>query len=419
VLLHSLQRIAVTYPLQLRAVHVDHGLHADSGLWAEHCRQTCAELQVPIDVLPVSVPLQRGDSLEEQARHARYQALAGYLHDGEACVTAQHLDDQAETVLLQLLRGSGVHGLAAMPACAALGHGTLLRPFLTFSREQLRDYADRHELQWLDDPSNRDLRHDRNYVRTRVLPGLRQRWPAAERVLARSARHAAAAAHILDETGRRDLKYCRAHTCADETADIAYLDVNYLACLERERQQNALRTWLRGHGLPVPGDKRLQSILQLFARGSRRRGCVAWQQVEVRLAGDTLWLRHRPRDLATKAAVYRWDPAHILRLQELGITLHGVPVAGQGIDQRLLHGKTLTVRFRRGGESCRMPGDHGHKPLRKMFQDLGVPDWQRARMPLIFLGDELVAISSLWMSAHVLPARGKEGILIAQWTCCD
>ncbi|OGI37123.1 MAG: tRNA lysidine(34) synthetase TilS, partial [Candidatus Muproteobacteria bacterium RBG_16_64_10] len=208
VLLHALAQLQRTHGLNLGAVHVDHGLQAASRDWAQHCARICAALGIPCIIERVQVPDARADGLEAAARRARYACLARHVGAGDALLTAHHLDDQAETVLLQLLRGAGVHGLAAMPAIAPFSAGVLARPLLGFTRTALAHYARAEKLQWIEDSSNRDLRRARNLVRHQVLPLLQQRWPAAVRQLAQTARHAAEAAALLDDLAGADLGAC-------------------------------------------------------------------------------------------------------------------------------------------------------------------------------------------------------------------
>src|SRR6266404_3089306 len=180
-------------PLKLRALHVDHRLHPHSVRWVAHCRRVARALGVPLQVRTAKVARLRGESPEAAARAARYQLLAAALAPQEALLTAHHEDDQLETVLLQLLRGAGLAGMAAMPARAAFARGALVRPLLSWSRAELTAWVRSRGLEWLEDPGNAELRHDRNYLRMRVLPLIRERWPAAAATVARAARHAAAA----------------------------------------------------------------------------------------------------------------------------------------------------------------------------------------------------------------------------------
>jgi len=237
VLLHALSGLASDYPFSLKAIHIDHSLQLQSPAWADHCQQVCDGMSVPLTIRTLSIDQKKGESLEAVARDARYAALAECLPEGGLCMTAQHRNDQTETLLLQLLRGAGVHGLAAMPASKNFSTGRLLRPLLHFSREDLLDYANRHRLVWIEDPSNQDNRFDRNFLRNEVLPVLRERWPGMDKSLSRSARHAASAATMLDDIASSDLLYCKATGNHFFPPCIACLNANLLAGLSPTHQQ--------------------------------------------------------------------------------------------------------------------------------------------------------------------------------------
>jgi tRNA(Ile)-lysidine synthase len=238
-LLHALAALRPALPGPIGAVHVNHGLHADAGAWDGHCRAVCAGLDIPYVCLRVDGRAGAGESREAAARAARYAVLGGWLPQGHYLLSAQHQDDQAETLLLQLLRGSGVKGLAAMPGLTEFGGGYLLRPLLDCSRAALLEYAGANRLVWVDDPSNRDVSLDRNFLRHRVLPALRERWPALAGTLSRSARHCAEAAAILEQAAEQDINALAGG--AKNT-----LPISGLCRLPPERQRNVLRYWLAG-----------------------------------------------------------------------------------------------------------------------------------------------------------------------------
>jgi len=236
---------------RLRAIHIDHGLHPNSRLWSAHCRSLARQLKVPLRVLATKVSRGSGESLEAAARAARYALLEAHLAPGEVLLTAHHADDQLETVLLQLFRGSGLAGISAMPEIAAFGRGFLARPLLTCARSQLEEWAKSTGLTWVEDDTNADESLDRNYLRRRVLPLLRARWPGVGISVGRSARHAAAAQKLLDEVARRDV---------ERAADGDCLASGVVRALGPERRRNALRFWIARSGFRVPDTRRLDEI---------------------------------------------------------------------------------------------------------------------------------------------------------------
>ncbi len=411
VLLHALSALASDYPFSLKAIHIDHSLQLQSPVWAGHCQQVCDGLSVPLTIRTLSIDQKKGESLEAVARDARYAVLAEYLHEGGLCMTAQHRNDQSETLLLQLLRGAGVHGLAAMPASKGFSKGRLLRPLLAFTREDLLNYANRHKLVWVEDPSNQDIRFDRNFLRNEVLPVLRERWPGMDKSLSRSARHAASAAEMLDEIARTDLLYCKVASNQFFPPAISCLNTDLLAKLSSPHRVNALRYWVRMSGLSVPGEERVQSLILLLEESSSGKGSMDWSGGVLRLDNNILWLCTQPDEVQAVNELQDWILPAPLEFQTL--ELHAKKVKGEGLAVSLLDGYFLQVGFRQGGEQCRMPGDHGSKSLKTLFQDLSVPSWMRDSIPLVFLNDELVAVSSLWSNPHYLPDPDEDGYVIS------
>ncbi len=404
VLLHALAHLQRTHGLNLGAVHVDHGLQADSRDWAQHCARVCAALGIPCIIERVQVPDARADGLEAAARRARYVCLARHVGAGDALLTAHHLDDQAETVLLQLLRGAGVHGLAAMPAIAPFSAGVLARPLLGFTRAALAHYARAEKLQWIEDSSNRDLRRARNLVRHQVLPLLQQRWPAAVRQLAQTARHAAEAAALLDDLAGADLGAC---------ATGAALRVTLLARLPLARQRNVLRHWIRQRGLRVPSAALLERILdQVRAAPRTRHAVIHWRDADLRRYRDELVLMPAGEGLPAPAQAIVWDGKSPLALPDIGLRLRLWPEFGSGLSRARLEGAVLQVRFRHGGETCRLPGrGHRHK-LKKLLQAAGVPPWERARLPLLFVNDTLAAVGDRWVCEPFAARADEPGLAL-------
>ena len=275
-LLQAVREVAARHPgLRLRALHVDHGLQPGSGAWAAFCRDLCARLEVACEVLELKLEPRKGESVEAEARAERYAALAAVLEPGECLLTAHHADDQLETVLLQLFRGAGAAGLAAMPPSAALGPGQHLRPLLQVPREEIVEYARLHGLKWIDDPMNTDSRFDRSYLRHEVLPAIIERWPAAARTVGRSARHLAEAQGLLEALAEID-----ASRFLDNEGTLA---VAGLLQLPHARRVNVLRWWIVRQGLGLPSTARLESIIRdvLPARPDAHP-VVTWPTGEVR-----------------------------------------------------------------------------------------------------------------------------------------
>lgn len=397
----------------LRAVHVDHGLQTDSGIWAERCRDACEALGVACEVLRISVARGPRESLEAVARTARYRALADNLQPDEVLLTAHHQDDQAETLLLMLLRGSGVHGLAAMPAEAPFGRGRLVRPLLEFTRAQLHAYAVEVGLAWIEDPSNRDVSLARNYLRHRVVPELDHLHAGtAAALLARSARHCADAAGILDEVAAADLAVCAYHDPAPLALPWPALSVTKLNRLSDSRLKSALRFWVGAHDLPLPGARHLAQLVAYgVRRGGGKGGAINWPGAVVRRYQDGVYLmRAEPETVAGLDLEWDWDAP--LELRELGVRLVARSTPGRGLDPAAC-GTRVRVRGRRGGECCRRAGQPHRQKLKKLYQEHHVPTWVRARIPLLYVGDAIAAVPGLWVCAPFAVEPENDGVTVS------
>ncbi len=395
VLLHALAALSTEQDITLRAIHVDHGLHPDSAAWSGHCIQVASRLGVECTVLRVSVN-NAGQGMEAAAREARYAALAEALGENEVLLTAQHADDQAETVLLALLRGSGPAGLAGMPVRAPFGRGQLLRPLLAFTRAALEDWADTQKLVWIDDPSNQDRGIARNHLRHEVMPALKARWPAAEQSLARSASLAAEADELLTVLGLLDL---------EALSDGPWLDAEGVAALGSVRARNLLRAWLASKGLPHPPYERLmEAERQLRAAGDDRMPALRWPGAVLRRWQGRLYAGPEPEPVPPDWSAH-WDGSKPLALPaELGTI--ALEPADRGLDVARISGKALEVRFRAGGERLRLHPNGPHRVVKHLLAEAGVPPWERDRIPLLCCEDTLIAVGNLYLDADWVAPEG-------------
>jgi len=394
VLLHALARQPQYRRAGLRALHVHHGLHADADAWAEHCAALCAALAIPLQVLRVQVPRDSGHGLEAAARQARRAAFAQVLGKGEWLALAQHRDDQAETFLLRALRASGPDGLAAMQPLRGFAHGMLWRPLLALPRSELHAYAQRHALRWIEDPSNADPGFDRNFLRLQVLPLLRQRWPHAEAALARSAQLCGEAGALLDAGDQAALEALHEDAAAP-------LSLPQLRALPAPRRARVLRRWVAQAGLPPLPAAGLVAIEHtlLHARADASAQ-FAWHGATLRGWRDALYAERDPPPLPADWQA-QWDGRAPLALPDgRCLRLHA--------DTPLAFDAPLLVRLRQGGERILLPGRMHSQALKQVLQERAVPPWQRARLPLLFdaerllaAGDRIVAAPlHAWLQAH-------------------
>jgi tRNA(Ile)-lysidine synthase len=386
---------------RVRALHVEHGLQAESAAWAEHCTGVAAGLGVECRVLRADITRAAIDAegVEGAARQARYRLLAGAMAGGECLLTAQHREDQLETVLLQLVRGAGLPGLAAMPASASFGPGRLLRPLLEFGRAELCAYLEARGLDWLEDPANRDRRFDRSFLRSEILPRLLRRWPAADRNVLRSAGHLAEGAELLRQLATADLDGC--------DAGQGRLDAGRLRRLPAARQRNALRHWLRSAGCPAPDARHLVRLLAEVVAGEGEQPRLRLGEAEVRRWRDRLYLLGGGT-VAPPGESLPLAAGGTLALPDGLGTLSLVPGAPVGLDPALV-AAGCEVRFRSGGESLATAAGRPTRRLKQLLQEAGIVPWMRGRLPLIYCGGELVAVADLWTAA---PCRRKGGVAV-------
>jgi len=390
----------------LSAIHVHHGLNQHADDWVSFCQQTCQQLDIPCDIIYVDATPVPGESPEATARQLRYQAIAECVQAGDAVVTAHHQDDQAETLLLQLMRGSGLPGLAAMPSTSDFSRGLLLRPLLPFSRQQIRQYALQNNIDWVEDSSNEETHYDRNYMRHEILPMLLSRWPGAIANLSRTAAHMADAKSLLDELAGQDVQILRSD-------DRAKIDLNELKKLDPARQRNVLRFWLRDLQLPVPSQAQMQQLLtDIFAARVDSSPCVRWPGVEIRRYRDQLYAMP-DMILVDRDINHDWDMTTALSIEGVGV-LQARPAQGQGLSASLLGSRQLNVRFRQGGERIQLSGRGHHHELKKLFQDAGIPPWIRDRTPILYQGDSIIAVPGLGESASAQASSDEQGLAL-EW----
>ncbi len=329
VLLALCAEAAKTLPLSLVAVHVAHGASPHGESWIAHCKLVATAYGIPFqcEVLP-EIPQK---NKEDYWRRARYEKLAAHLQPDDMLLTAHHADDQAETVLLQLLRGAGPKGLAGMPAIKPFAKGQHARPLLSFSRDVLRKVAEQLSLKWIEDESNTKIDFARNYLRHEVIPLLKKRWPAMSQTISRSAMHCAKAG-------------------------------------EAPNWRLVLRQWIADHGYPLPSAKKMESMQALLTAKPDRNPCVRFGDVSIRRYQDQLYLV--PDEVKEQKLI-------------------ATRVLGQGLRVSL---DELAVRYRKGGERIQLPHHTHHSDLKKLLQQWRVPPWQRATIPLLYAGETLVAI---------------------------
>jgi len=409
VLLDLLRRVVSGHRVRLAAIHVNHGLSPNALAWERFCREHCRRRQIAFKAQRVQVG-GAGSNVEAEARSARYRVFAAV--EATAIALAHHRDDQAETVLLRLLRGSGPLGLGGMAVTSRMSGGNekrlgpsrttplLFRPLLTVSRDDILAYARRRRLRWIEDGSNRDERYARNFVRAKVLPLLETKFPGARVTLARSGLHMAQAAALIAE-----------FTAVDgvTVSEGDRIDVERLRALGPLRAANVLRARLAAHGEAMPSTARLHEILDQLcvaradAQPAIRLGRLTLRRFRGRIEVDT-----SPHVDLTDTAI-PWLGERLLPLSGRG-ELCATRGLGEGLSIAKLRGQRIEVRWRRGGERMRLDARRPTRTLKNLLQEAGVSPWRRQRMPLLYCGEELIWVPDLGVASAYRARRGERAL---------
>lgn len=378
VLLSLCAKLASNHPIRLSVIHVNHGLSLNAKTWAKACANIAKSYSLPFFEHTAQLQLLSGKSLEEAAREMRYEVFSQLMAPNDILLTAHQQDDQAETLLLQLLRGSGLKGLSAMPAMKPLGHGFHGRPLLPFSRAELTAYAIENQLSWVEDESNLDSKYSRNFLRNHVMPLIKERWPAAGALLSRTALHCADADYLLGQFGKSALV-----EMAGSKPNT--LSVKKLLTQDAIQQRWLLRTWLINQGYLVPDTAKLRTIQTtvLNAKPDRFPRAV-WQKAEIRRYRDDLYVMACLPELHVQST-YEWDLSKPLALPGIGTLIASK-----------FQSQFASLRFRQGGEMLSFPNRRSHT-LKNLFQEWGVPPWERNRIPLIFVDGVMVGVVGYFM----------------------
>ena len=409
VLLHLMSRICKNSAYALTALHVNHGIESGSNFWEEHCKNFC-QIQ-GIDFRSTRLELSKCATKfnENTNRKLRYAWLAQQLSENSVLLTAHNQDDQAETLLLNLMRGSGVRGLAGMRTSRKLGRGYLVRPLLKYSRNSILQYARCHHLSYIEDSSNLDIEFRRNYLRHITLPGLKKHWPSANELISRTANVLSGARDLLDQLAEIDLETCHVEGvnffCVGRQ-----INASKIAKLPKTRQINLIRYWIRKNSIPEPNQKVIEQILGYLNNGHQTFCCVQWSKYRVYLYQKMLFLSKVPK-FAGQSELIQWNLKDSLEIPRMGIRLTVRDSIENAICCEKLNGD-VSIRFRRGGERICLPNRKHSSSLKKLFQQHLIPPWERHQLPLIYCNEELVAVVPWLVAGKFLSAKGQTGIRI-------
>ncbi|MBX3630396.1 MAG: tRNA lysidine(34) synthetase TilS [Nitrosomonas sp.] len=417
VLLDILTALSKQMRFKLSAVHVNHGISKNADAWSHFCCRLCYDYGIPIVASYVKVAKETGMSLEAIAREKRYQVF-NRLHVGgmdtvDYLVLAQHRDDQAETLLLQLFRGAGVRGLSAMPLCRKQPSETapqILRPLLDVSRDSIEIYAEQRQLQWIHDESNDSTLFSRNFLRHKVFPVLREKYPNYAQALQRTSRHMAEASQLLDELAGLDAQRCLAS---------GQLDIIRLRELSLSRARNLLRYVLWQQGIQLPSTIRLEEILrQLRSVESDTQLHITFGNAEIRVYQGRVYIQELCKKwraaMQQEMLHWEWQNESTVTLDAWGGSIHFRRIAGQGISQRKLLRAPVIIRSRQGGEHYRPGCNRPRRSLKNLLQEASIPPWSRYTLPLLYCGEQLVWVPGIGIDCD-FQAMPEEIGIVPEW----
>jgi len=402
VLLYALNQSLVK-GCYIRAMHINHNLAKDSESWADFCKKTCDQLQIQIDIHSVKVNNKEGFGIEAAARKARYYKLQNSIQEGEWLMTAHHQDDQLETVLLRMARGTGVEGLQGIQKQFNFGRGNILRPFLGVSKSEILGYAREKKLDWVVDTSNQETYFDRNFLRMKVIPTLKERWPAFSSSVSRLSDISTQTTILLKELAEQDL---------GSNYPIKNLNIEIFKNKSIGRIINIIRFLILKNEMSVPSKKVLNSGVTTLLNPKSVNPSMVWDNYCIKRYLDKLYFLKLSQLQPNKCnKLMNWSIDQPLILDEDGSTLAATMAKGQGLSVKKCN-KNLDVQFRKGGESIRPVGHQITKKLKKLFQEDHILPWTRDKIPLLYKKNELIGVGDLWFNQNYIASAEEDGFLI-------
>ena len=375
----------------LRALHVNHGLQVESDDWLLKCQRDCHQLGVELVHENLALAEVTQNNVEQAARDARYRFFEQQLQQNEVLLFAHHQEDQAETLLFRLLRGSGLLGASSMPKSRNLGRGKLFRPWLNVTKQEIREYASQLNLEWIEDPSNQSDQYSRNYLRLNILPVIAKKWPGYAKTLSRFSQQAAEQSMLLEEVAEQDLSQL--------TDKRDYLNIEKLCSLSLARQKNVVRYWSRNLLQHSPSSSELGELFNQLDAARQKSICIDFAGGKLRSFKGELLVR--PKLEPGKIETQDWKDIDSGLSLSNGLTLDFRELRNLGLRKPGLN-ELVSVRPRQGGEKCCPSYRDKPTDLKTIYQELGVPPWEREWLPLVYFNDQLVAVPGRFVAKKFL-----------------
>ena len=401
VLLHVMKNI-IDEKSQIRAIHINHNIVDNSKVWTRTCKSICKNFGIDIEIISLEVT-HNGYGLEAAARDERYKKLKEILYENEYLLTAHHEEDQMETVFLRMARGTGLDGLQGINEKYSFGEGIIFRPMLEVSKTSVMDYAKEHQLKWVEDSSNQDTHFDRNFLRKKIIPQFRERWPSIASSVSRLSQLSAQNIKILNQIAEEDI---------GPIANMNELPLAKLLDKSFERANNMLRYIILANGMSIPSMKTLQDGLKEMLDPETDKSVIAWKDYCIRKYKNHLYFLSNS-DLEPNKVDVRipWEIGKTVNLGENIGTIEATFIHGDGLSIKKCKNK-LTISYRQGGELIKPIGHRINKSLKNLFQENQILPWMRDKIPLIYYQDELVSVADLWFNQNYVASQNEAGFVV-------
>ena len=387
----------------IKAIHINHNLHESSKEWVDFAKEACKKYKLPLIIESIN-PKQEGFGLEAEAREQRYKKLKEIIIDNECLLTAHHLDDQIETTLFRIFRGTGIDGLRSIRKKAKFGKGLLCRPLINIPREAIEQYAKLNDIKWIEDPSNKNIDFDRNYLRNNIVPSIKKRWPNAQKTITRLSSLAENNQKLLHELAKEDI---------GEIEKFNVLDIGILSNKSSLRINNIFRFMILKNKMGIPSLKVLENGIETLINAKSDSPIITWDGFSIRRYKNTLYFFNPDlKQDEIRPLKMKWFIDETINLGGNRGSIQARFIKGQGIALNKCP-KSLEIKYRKGGEQIKPSGHKITKSLKNLFRENNVLPWVRDQIPLFYLDEELVSVGDLWFNQDYKAKEQEDGFLIS------
>ena len=387
----------------IKAIHINHNLHESSKEWVNFVKDACKKYKLPLIIESIN-PKQEGFGLEAEAREQRYKKFKEIILDNECLLTAHHLDDQIETTLFRIFRGTGLDGLRSIRKKAKFGKGLLCRPLINIPREAIEHYAKLNDIKWIEDPSNKNIDFDRNYLRNNIVPSIKKRWPNAQKTITRLSSLAENNQKLLHELAKEDI---------GEIEKFNVLDIGILSNKSSLRINNIFRFMILKNKMGIPSLKVLENAIETLKNAKSDSPIITWDGFSIRRYKNTLYFFNPDlKQDEIRPLKMKWFIDETINLGGNRGSIQARFIKGQGIALNKCP-KSLEIKYRKGGEQIKPSGHKITKSLKNLFQENNVLPWVRDQIPLFYLDEELISVGDLWFNQDYKAKEQEDGFLIS------